>query len=191
MADGRPLPLRPVGSVEIGPGVHLLETDEGGAVFLDGMASWCYEPDDVIGRRLAAVQLSETKAARPGAIAAAFGIEYETLRRWRMAWRESGVEGLVPQKTGMKGPYKLIEDKRRETAELHAQGLGLRAMQGLSAGCRPRPLDGAPGTSWCWSGALSFTGHHGPRAPRAPRSARRRAGARACRAARRCRASDL
>jgi transposase-like protein len=133
MADGRPLPLRPVGSVEIGPGVHLLETDEGGAVFLDGMASWCYEPDDVIGRRLAAVQLSETKAARPGAIAAAFGIEYETLRRWRMAWRESGVEGLVPQKTGMKGPYKLIEDKRREIAELHAQGLGLRAMQGLSA----------------------------------------------------------
>ena len=128
MADGRPLPLRPAGSVEIGPAVHFLETDEAGAVFLDGMASWCWERADVVGRRLAAVQLSETNAARPGAIAAVFGVEYETLRCWRLAWRERGVEGLIPQKTGAKGPYKLTAKKREEIAALHAQGLGLRAI---------------------------------------------------------------
>ena len=128
VADGRPLPLRPAGSVEITPAVHVLETDEAGAVFLDGMASWCWERADVVGRRLAAVQLSETNAARPGAIAAAFGVEYETLRCWRLAWRERGVEGLVPQKTGAKRPLKLTEEKREEIAALCAQGLGLRAI---------------------------------------------------------------
>lgn len=68
VADGRPLPLRPAGSVEITPAVHLLKTEEAGAVFLDGMASWCWEPTDVVGRRLAAVQLTKTKTALPGAI---------------------------------------------------------------------------------------------------------------------------
>lgn len=65
--------------------MQLLETEEGGVVFLYGMATWCWEPDDLVGRRLAVtrVQLAETKAALPAKVATAFGVEYETLQRWR------------------------------------------------------------------------------------------------------------
>lgn len=58
VAHSRPLPLRPAGAVEIAPAVHLLETEEAGAVLLDGMASWWVRAD-VVGRRLAAVQRSD------------------------------------------------------------------------------------------------------------------------------------
>ena len=37
---GRPLPLVLAGSVEVNHGAHLVETDEGGVVFLWGMAAW-------------------------------------------------------------------------------------------------------------------------------------------------------
>ena len=74
------------------------------------------------------MQLAETKATAPGRVAAAFEVDFETLRRWRMRWRNAGAEGLVPQKTGMKGPYKLTEEKKAEIAELHEKGLGLLAI---------------------------------------------------------------
>ena len=125
---GRPLPLEPAGSIEINGAARLLETDEGGAVFLYGMATWCFEPGDLVGRRLAAVQLVETRSATPSQVADAFGVDFETIRRWRLAWREKGVEGLVPQKRGAKGPSKLTEEVRSEIARLHGEGLGLRAI---------------------------------------------------------------
>jgi len=102
VANGRPLPLTPAGATIINDGASLLETDEGGAVFLFGMASWCFEPDDVLGRRLAAVQLVETGAASPTQVAAAFSIDFETLRQWRQRWRAAGIEGLVQQRPGPK-----------------------------------------------------------------------------------------
>ena len=79
---GRPLPLAPTGSVEINQGAHLLETEEGGVIFLWGMAAWCWEPDDVVGRRLAAVSLVETRAATPTEVASAFDVNFVTVRRW-------------------------------------------------------------------------------------------------------------
>ena len=172
VADGRPLPLQPAGSVEIGPGVHLLETDEGGAVFLHGMATWCWEPSDVVGRRLAAVQLAETKATAPGRVAAAFEVDFETLRRWRMRWRNAGAEGLVPQKTGMKGPYKLTEEKKAEIARLQGEGLGLRAIArvvGLDPGTVRRGLPGAVATPALAPAATDLE----PLARPAPRDAER------------------
>ena len=125
---GRPLPLVPTGSVEINKAASLLETEQGGAVFIFGIATWCFEPDDVTGRRLAAVQLVETKAATPSQVAAAFGVDFETLRRWRKAYAANGTEGLVPQRRGPRRASKLTEEKRTEIAELHRQGLGLRAI---------------------------------------------------------------
>ena len=96
--EGRPLPLDAAGSIEINHACRLLETNEGGAVFIHGMAAWCFESDDVIGRRLAAVQLIETRAATPTQVATAFGVDFETVRRWRKAWQNGGVAGLVPRK---------------------------------------------------------------------------------------------
>ena len=103
MRPGRPLPLHPAGSVEVNQAVHLIENDQGGVVFIWGMAAWCWERDDVVGRRLAAVSLVETEAAGPGEVATAFGVTYETVRQWRQAWSEAGTEALVPQKPGPTG----------------------------------------------------------------------------------------
>jgi transposase-like protein len=125
---GRPLPLAPAGAVEINHAAFLLETEEGGVVLLYGMATWCYGPDDLVGRRLAAVQLVETKAATPSQTSTAFGVDFETLRRWRKAFEAGGIEGLVPKKLGPRRASKLTEEKKAEIAELHEKGLGLLAI---------------------------------------------------------------
>ncbi|MHB8289595.1 MAG: hypothetical protein ACYDEY_10235 [Acidimicrobiales bacterium] len=64
--SGQPLPLRPAGSVAIGPAVSMIEDGQGGMTFGWGMASSCWNAGDVVGRRLAAVTLVATKAAHHG-----------------------------------------------------------------------------------------------------------------------------
>ncbi|MHB1447276.1 MAG: putative transposase [Acidimicrobiales bacterium] len=147
---GLPLPLAPAGSVEINRAAHLLETDEGGVVFLWGMATWCWEPDDIVGRRLAAVSLVETKAATPSQVAVAFDVNFETVRRWRRAWAEAGTEGLVPKQRGHTGPVKLTEAKVAQIRALHEAGMGLRATArevGLDPSTVRRGLSGDSSTS--------------------------------------------
>lgn len=141
---GRPLPLVPAGSVRVNQGVHLLESDEGGAVFLWGMAAWCWGAGDVAGRRLAAVQLVETKAAMPGEVAAAFDMDFETLRRWRARYAEEGVAALAERKRGPKGPMKLGEAMVACIEELSASGMGLRAV-GREVGLDPSTVRRALG----------------------------------------------
>lgn len=80
-----PLPLDPAGSVAVGPAAALVEDDEGGMTFVWGMAAGCWAAGDVVGRRLAAVSLVVTKAARHGEVAQAFGVDTDTLRCWRRA----------------------------------------------------------------------------------------------------------
>jgi transposase len=125
---GRPLPLEPAGSVRINHAAQLLENEQGGAVFIYGMATWCYEPGDVVGRRLAAVQLVETDTAGPTEVAAAFGVEFETLRRWRRAWAEHGVEGLIEKRRGPRAPFKLVPEVRSRIVELRSKKMSLRAI---------------------------------------------------------------
>jgi hypothetical protein len=45
--SGQPLLLSPAGSVEIGPAVCLVEDDEGGMIFVWGMASSFWKTGDV------------------------------------------------------------------------------------------------------------------------------------------------
>jgi transposase-like protein len=125
---GMPLPFEPAGSVMVNPSVHMVERDEGGAVFIWGMAAWCWEAGDVVGRRLAAVQLTETKAATPTEVAAAFGVDFGTLTEWRQRWSGAGAEGLMPKKSGPKGPSKLTEEVAERARQLYGTGKGLRAV---------------------------------------------------------------
>ncbi len=53
-----------------------------GRVFLHGELSMASEPGDDVCRRLAAVQLVWIKAAKAVQVAAGFGVDPDTLRRW-------------------------------------------------------------------------------------------------------------
>lgn len=128
MQRGQPLPLTPAGSVPVAPGVDLYEVEAGGVVFVGGRASWCWDAGDVVGRRLAAVQLVGTGSARHGEVMAAFGVADVTLRAWRRAYADGGVEALSPRIRGPKGPSKLTEAKVAEIVEARAQGASMDAV---------------------------------------------------------------
>lgn len=124
-----PLPLAPGGSLRVADGVAFLEGDEGsGSVFLWGMAAWSWGADDRVARRLAAVQLVESKAARQRQVAAAFGVCEDTLIIWRAEYKANGTVGLAGRPMGPKGPSKLTDAKRAEIAERRAEGLTLLAV---------------------------------------------------------------
>jgi prepilin-type processing-associated H-X9-DG protein len=136
----------------VGDGVAVIDSDEGGAVFVYGSPVWCWDVADVAGRRLAAVQLVETATAPAKAVAASFGIDELTLRRWRQAWRGGGVEGLSPAKRGPKGPSRLNDAKVDEIAGLRATGLSMEAialkvgvsLNSVSRVLKRRPASPAP-----------------------------------------------
>lgn len=80
MRSMQPLPLAPGGSVHVASGVDFLEDAEGnGSVFLWGMAAWGWQRGDQVARRLAAVQLVNSKAARQRQVADAFGVHENSL----------------------------------------------------------------------------------------------------------------
>ena len=58
-------------------------------------------------RRLAASQLVDTGAAQVNEVAAAFGVNTESLRRWRKSLEGSGLMGLAPVK---KGPKRALQN---------------------------------------------------------------------------------
>lgn len=125
MRSGRPLPLHPAGSVRVADGVDLIENDLGGVVALWGMLTWCWEPGDVVGRRLAVVQLVATGAASRVEVAAAFGVSTESARRWARAHEAGGAEALGEGVRGPKGPSRLTGEKRAEIRSARAEGLSM------------------------------------------------------------------
>ncbi len=147
VSSGPPLPLAvtPRGGVGIAAGVDLVEGADGGVVFLWGMAAWCWAPGDETGRRLAAVQAVETRAAQHQEVATAFGIDEVTLRRWRQCWIDGGVEALVPRKRGPKGPSKVTRVIVGEVVRLRAAGWSRNAIAGelgIGAGSVSRVMAG-------------------------------------------------
>jgi hypothetical protein len=98
-----PVPAAPVGSSPVAKGVHVHESDDGGVAFVWGMATWCRQPSDVAARRLAAVQLVETGAARPAEVWVAFGTDDVTPWRWRRDYCAGGVAALAPERPGHPG----------------------------------------------------------------------------------------
>lgn len=110
-----PLPLvAHPGAVPIGAAAPLVQDQDGGRVFVHGQLVMAWAAGDEACRRLAAVQLVTIKAARAVEVAAGFGIDPETLRRWGKAMAGAGAAGLVPVKPGTKGPLvltrKVVED---------------------------------------------------------------------------------
>lgn len=143
-----PLPLAPGGSLWVAPGVSFLEDVAGcGSVFLWGMAAWSWGGGDRVARRLAAVQLVNSKAAQQRQVAAVFGVDEDTLVIWRAGYNTDGVAGLVEKRPGPKGPSKLTDAMRVEIRRLRAERLSLRdvaAAVGVSTFTVRRALETHP-----------------------------------------------
>lgn len=144
---GQPLPLRPAGSVRVSDCADLIENDEGGAVFVWGMAVSCWDAGDVVGRRLAAVQLVATGAATQVEVAAGFGAGEATVQRWAAAWRREGIDGLVPERKGPRRPSKLTAEMVAGIRALRAGGASMDTIAeatGVSRNSVSRALAEAP-----------------------------------------------
>ena len=142
-----PLPSALGGSLRVADGVTFIEDDEGsGSVFLWGRAAWSWAAGNRVARRLAAVQLVETKAARQRQVAAAFRVNEDSLIIWRREYATHGAAGLAGRRPGPKGPSKLTPAKWSEIRTLRAEGLTLAAVAervGLSTDTVRRALTGA------------------------------------------------
>jgi len=100
-----PLPWLPEDAVRVAPGIGVvLEASGSGTVWIHGMATYWWAAGDWAGRKLAAVQLAELTGADKKDIAAAFGTDAATFWRWRAAYADQGLAGLVPGRRGPKGP---------------------------------------------------------------------------------------
>src|SRR5665811_1670273 len=153
MTTQQPLPLAPAGAVLIGDAAALVTDDDGGRVFIRGELTFVWDAGDDLGRRLAAVQLVRTKAARALQVATAFGVGTVTLWRWRKQQGTSGVEGLASDKRGPKGPSRLtpevvadIRGRRRGGASLRAiaAAVGVSTNSVRRALPQPTPEPAAP-----------------------------------------------
>jgi len=135
----------------VADGVAFLEDANGdGSVFLWGMAGWSWAGGDRAARRLAAVQLVNTKAARQRQVAAAFGVDENTLVRWRALYAAGGVEALVVRRRGPKGPSKLTGAMYAEIASLRSAGLSMEAIAervGISLNSVSRALRASPAST--------------------------------------------
>ena len=124
-----PLPWLPDGAAEVARGVGLVTCDDGsGAVWVHGMLTFCWEPGDEAGRRLAALQLIQTGAAKVKEIAAAWDADPSTVWQWKKALAAGGVAALIPGKRGPKGPSKLTPELTAAIRELSAAGLSQAAV---------------------------------------------------------------
>lgn len=180
---GQPLPLRPAGSVQVSAAASLVETDEGGAVFVWGMAVSCWDTGDIVGRRLAAVQLVTTGAATQIEVGAGFGAGEATVQRWMAAWRRDGIDGLVPAQKGPRRPSKLTAEMVAGIKELRAGGASMDAIAtatGVSRNSVSRALAEAPAGATAEAAAAAPTPEDGaaaltPLARPAPREQERQA----------------
>ena len=163
----QPLPLAPAGAVLIGDAASVVEDGDGGRVFIRGELTFVWDAGDDLGRRLAAVQLVRTKAARALQVATAFGVGTVTLWRWRKQQGASGVEGLATDKRGPKGPSRLtpevvadIRGRRRGGASLRA----IAAAVGVSTNSVRRALPQPTPTPTPTPTPAALTQESGPKA---------------------------
>ncbi|MDO5754548.1 putative transposase [Arthrobacter sp.] len=117
-----------LGALLVGEWVALLEEPDGaGRIFINGQLAYVWGPEQREMRRLAAAQLVETGAAQVNEVAAAFNINTESLRRWRISFDAEGLAGLASVKKGPKRPSLLTEPKADQIRAYRATGASLRA----------------------------------------------------------------
>ena len=120
-----PLPWLPEGAVEVAPGVGFVSGgDGGGQAWVHGMMTFAWDAGDEVLRRLAVVQLvAGLGAASMRQAADALGTAASTVSRWVAAYERDGLDGLVPEARGPKGPSRLTARLVARIRQLRAEGL--------------------------------------------------------------------
>lgn len=137
------LALLPAETVEIGPVAGLVRDEAGGRVYVRGEVFYAWDTEDTALEWLAAVQLVERGIAKTRPVAAAFGVRDQTIWRWRQAFAEHGVAGLIVGKQGPKGASKLTEEVIGRIVALKTGGGSNRAVAaavGVSEGSVRRAM---------------------------------------------------
>ena len=115
--------------------LEVVDAGDHRTVFLNGHAAARYRCDDKGAERVLITQLAEVVPLSGRLIAAAFQIHPVTLSRLRGVARTAGAAGLLPAKSGPKGPSKMTPEVEARCRELHQQGLASRAIaQKVSTG---------------------------------------------------------
>lgn len=72
------------------------------AVFVDQTPFYCYPRDDQILHRFCALQLVEAGVAKVQEVCKSFDLHVRNFSRWRSKFRQLGIAGLFPEKSGPK-----------------------------------------------------------------------------------------
>ena len=115
-------------SLRVSDAVELVETREGGQVFVHGSLQFVWDAGDTASMRFAAAKLVVIKAAPVSAIAAAFGISEGTLWNWGQALGTGGVTALIPETKGPKRNSKLTDEVIARIHALRAEGFSKAAI---------------------------------------------------------------
>lgn len=115
-------------SLRVSDAVELVETPEGGQVFVNGNLQFVWDTDDTPSMRFAAAKLVDINAAPVSAIAAAFGISEGTLWNWGQALDTGGVAALIPETKGPKRNSKLTDEVITRIHALKTDGLSKAAI---------------------------------------------------------------
>jgi transposase len=158
------LPLPPGDADAINDTVAVLRRDGHVAYFAAGVPLFTHRATDAVGQRIAAAQLMELGLARQDELSAALEVHRTTLYRQHQKLKAAGVQGVVDQPRGPRGPHRFTADKRQRVEQLLAEGTSIRQAAhdvGVTEGtirhalrrgdvrrrpaARPGPATGAPG----------------------------------------------
>jgi hypothetical protein len=93
--------------------VAVLRRDGHVAYFAAGVPLFTHRDADAVGQRIAAVQLMELGLVRQDELSAALRVNRTTLYRQHQKLKAAGVQGVVDQPRGPRGPHRFSADKRR------------------------------------------------------------------------------
>lgn len=92
----------PENAVVVNQRVWFQDLNGNRAVFVDQTPFYCYPLTDETLHRFCAIQLVEAGVAKAKAVCQAFDIHQRKFSRLRTKFRQQGIAGLIPQKTGPK-----------------------------------------------------------------------------------------
>ena len=131
------MPFHPAEAVEINETVSFMDDGRSIGYFAGGVPVFSHAHEDVVGRRVASAQIIALGLATQKELSASLGVTRTTLYRQQRRLMAEGVVGLVDEKSGPKGPHKLIPEALARAQRMLSSGKSKNAVGkelGLSEG---------------------------------------------------------